>query len=56
MGKVLDMDAELCGTTDPPRLALLVKLLEKRSDLNTPALSRKLAAAKRLLEKIDAQT
>lgn len=53
MGTIIDMqaarDAKITGTTQPARLALIVRLLSVRPDRNSPAQSAKLAAAQRLL-------
>lgn len=53
MGAIVDMvaarDAKILGTTNPIRLALIVKLLSNRPERNTATDNAKLAAAKRLL-------
>lgn len=53
MGAVIDMakarDAKLVGTTDPVRLALIIRILATNAFANSPAFNAKLAAAQRLL-------
>lgn len=51
MGTVIRLrDPAIAGTTDPARLAIMVKVLSIRPDRNTAAQAAQLAAAKRLLE------
>ena len=42
-------DAKITGTTDPVRLALIVRILKNNAFANSPAFNAKLAAAQRLL-------
>lgn len=43
-------DAKITGTTDPVRLALIVRILKNNAFANSPAFNAKLAAAQRLLQ------
>jgi hypothetical protein len=51
MTNVIDFDATIAKTTNPAKLALIVKILSIRPELNTPEHAARLAAAQRLLRK-----
>lgn len=53
MGNVVSIaerDAAICGTADPRRLQLMVRILLVRPEVNTAAQRARLAAAQRLLK------